>query len=124
MFTVIGLSHAENVANPATRGVTDDNHAALEHAVADDASLTVVLALIFYFDRHAIKDYRGVLEVKAAVREGPKPFGWIEADAHLDSVYTKTEPDNLRTNEPGTSGIFDVFHFFPQLLSVPIRVIS
>ncbi len=37
LFTVIGLPHAEDVADRATRGVADDDHTAAERAVAEDA---------------------------------------------------------------------------------------
>ena len=76
LLTVIGLSHAEDVANRATRGVADDHHTALEHAVADDASFSVILAPVFDFNGNAFEDEQAVVKVNAALGQRSCPLAW------------------------------------------------
>ena len=46
LFTGIGLTHAEDVANCATRRTAHHHDPALEHAIADDATLAAILASV------------------------------------------------------------------------------
>jgi hypothetical protein len=55
LLTVIGLSHAEDVAHRATGGVADNYQATGKHAIADDTALNVLLAQILDLDRDALK---------------------------------------------------------------------
>ena len=65
LFTIVGLSHAEDVANRATRRVAHYDHATFEGAKTDDPPFTVVFALVFHLDGDAIEDQESVLEVEA-----------------------------------------------------------
>src|SRR5450631_48222 len=47
LLTVVGLPHAEDVANRATRRVADDHHSTFQSAVANDPPLTIVLTGVF-----------------------------------------------------------------------------
>src|SRR5450432_3748416 len=53
LLTGIGLSHAEDVANRATRRVADNHHPAFQGAVANDSSLAIALTSVFDLDRDA-----------------------------------------------------------------------
>ena len=46
MLTIIGLLHAEHVANRATWRVSDDDYPACQEAIADDSALSVVLSRV------------------------------------------------------------------------------
>ncbi|MBI2801771.1 MAG: hypothetical protein HYX63_16105 [Gammaproteobacteria bacterium] len=63
MFAVIRFSHAEDVTNRATRGVTDHHHPTCEQAVADHSRFTVVLARIFDLDCQARENRRRVSKI-------------------------------------------------------------
>lgn len=68
MFTEVGLSHAEDVADRATRGLADDHDAPLQAAaVADDAALAIVLARVVDLDGDAGKDKGRVFEIESAI---------------------------------------------------------
>ena len=90
MFTVVGLSHAEDMALRATRGVPHNNYSAFQLAEADDAAFTVFLANILNFDRDAPEDLSSILEVQATLIERLLALGRIVGDSHPDSVYTLT----------------------------------
>ena len=82
LLTVVGLSHAEDVAHRATRGVADYDEPASEQAKAQDAAFTIVLARIFHLDSEALKDFDSVLEVQSALAQRLVAFGRIVGDAH------------------------------------------
>ena len=90
LLTVVGLSHAEDVANRATRGVADHYQPAGKQAKADHAAFTVVLACVLDLDRHALEDSPCVFKVQAAFSECSLALGWIVGDSHLVSVSTRT----------------------------------
>lgn len=90
MLTVIGLSHAEDVAHRATRGVTDHHHPAFQQTEAEDAAFTIVLARIFHFNGEPFENFQGILEVQPPVRERLLTFGRILGDTHGVIVDTKT----------------------------------
>ena len=90
MLTIVGLSHAEDMALRATRGVAHNHHSALQLAEADDATFTVLLANILDLDRHTLEDNGCVLEVQATLIKCLLALGWIEGDSHRVSVYTLT----------------------------------
>ena len=94
LLTVVGLSHAEDVANRATRGVADYYQPASKQAKAEDAAFTVVFACVFDLDRHALEDSGCVFKVLAALSECSSAFGWIVGDSHLVIVSTKTKRCN------------------------------
>jgi len=56
LLTIVGLSHAEDVANRATRGVADNYQPAFEQAEAEDSAFTVFLARVFDLKREPLKD--------------------------------------------------------------------
>jgi hypothetical protein len=88
LLTMIGLSHAEHVANRATRCVPNDNHSVFQMAVANDPGFAVVFASVLNLDGCSIEDGQGVLKVETALSEGLLSFGWIEGHSHADSVST------------------------------------
>jgi hypothetical protein len=90
LLTIICLSHAEDVANRATRRVPHDNHSTLQQAETDHPDFTVVLAPVFDLDGEAFEDKQGVLKIKAALMESLLSPRGIKGQAHLDSVSTET----------------------------------
>lgn len=88
--TVVGLSHTEDMALRATRGVAHHKHSALQLAKADDAAFTVFLASILDFDRDASEDQSSILEVQATLIERLLALGRIVGDSNPDRVYTLT----------------------------------
>jgi hypothetical protein len=90
LLTVVGLSHAEDVANRATRGVADDYEPASEQTEAEDSAFTVVFAHVFDLDGHALEDRFGVREVQASFGQRPFSLGRVERNAHTVSVSTIT----------------------------------
>ena len=97
LLTAIGLSHAENVANRATRGVADNHQPSSQKAKAEHAAFTVVFARVLDFQRNSLEDENCVLEVQASLSEGTLALGRIVGNAHLVSVSTIT----CRDNHPG-----------------------
>ena len=89
LFTIIGLSHAEHVANRATRRVSDDDHPACQEAIADDSALSVVLSRVFNLDGRTFKDRHCVSEVETTLRKSPISLRLIKGDSHIVIVYTK-----------------------------------
>jgi len=67
----IGFPHAKDVSGVASGHVPDNHHAASEQAVADDARLAVVLALVLDFKRCTSEHLCRVLEVEAPIRQCP-----------------------------------------------------
>lgn len=82
LLTIVGLSHAEDVAGRATRGVAHHDDSAVQKAVADDAAFTIVLALIDDLDRGAGEVHRCILKIQAAFSKGLVALDRIEGDAH------------------------------------------
>lgn len=76
LLTIIGLSHAEHVANRATRRVPDDDHTVFEAAVADDSTFAVVPTRVFNLDGRTFKDDQGVFEIEAALFESL--LSWLD----------------------------------------------
>ena len=90
LLTIICLSHAEDVANRATRGIANDNRTTFEHAVADDASLAIVFARVFDLYCHAFEYEQRVFEVKAPFRQCPGSLRRVVSNSHGVIVYTLT----------------------------------
>jgi len=90
LLTIIGLSHAEDMARCATLRVTNDDKTTVQAAVADDSSLAVVLPCVLDLDSDTLEHDSGILKVKAAVSKGSVSLGLIIGDAHVDSVSTRT----------------------------------
>jgi hypothetical protein len=78
------------VANRATPRVPDDDHPALQLAVADHSTFAVILAPVFNLDCRSFKDAQGIFKVKTSLSQSLFSLGRIEAQAHLDIVFTKT----------------------------------
>jgi hypothetical protein len=89
LLTIIGLSHAEHVANRATRRVSDDDHPACQEAIADDSALSVVLSRVFNLDGRTFKDRHCVSKVETTLRESLFLLSWIKGDSHDFIVYTE-----------------------------------
>ena len=90
LLTIIGLSHAEDMARCATLRVPNDDETTVQAAVADDSSLAVVLPCVFELDSDSFEDGCGIFKVKAAVSQGSISLALIIGDAHPDSVSTRT----------------------------------
>ena len=88
LLTIIGLSHAEDMAHCATLRVPNDDETTVQAAVADDPSLAVVLPCVFDLDSDSFEDGCSILKVKAAVSKRSISLALIICDAHLDSVST------------------------------------
>jgi hypothetical protein len=90
LLTVVGLSHAEDVANRATRRVSDDDQSVSEATVADDPALAVVPAGVVHLDGRSSKDDQSIFEVEPALSQCLLSLGWVEGQSHEDIVSTKT----------------------------------
>jgi hypothetical protein len=90
LLTIIGLPHAEYVANRATRCVPDDDHPTFEVAIADDSRFAVVFAPVFHLDGRSFKHDQGICKVESALSESPLSLCGIVGQSHADSVSTKT----------------------------------
>jgi len=90
LLTFVCLSHAEDVANRATRGVADHYEPAAEQTKAEDSVFTIVLALVLDLDRDAVEDSIGVLEVQTPLSQRALALGRIVCYAHVVIVSTRT----------------------------------
>ena len=89
LLTIVCLSHAEDVASRATRGIADYHEPAGQQPEAQDSAFTIVPARILDFDRQALEDNDGVLEIQAPLCERLLALGGIVGYAHRVIVYTK-----------------------------------
>lgn len=74
MFTGVGLSHAKDVALYATQCVADYDDSTIERTVANDATLAVILAVVFDLDRRSCEDLESVVEVESAMDQRLLPL--------------------------------------------------
>jgi hypothetical protein len=63
------LSHAEDVANRATRGVADDYQSAAKQAEAQNSAFTILFARVLDFNRQPLEDGSRVFKVQASFGE-------------------------------------------------------
>ena len=82
MFTGVGLTHAEDVADRTTRRVAHHHDPSTENAVADNTMLAVVPASVVELDGDAGEYKGGVIEVEASIRKRLFSLGRIVVDAH------------------------------------------
>ena len=82
LFTIIGLSHAEDVAHGSPWRAPNNDEPIVQPAEADDSSLSVVLAHIVNLDGRSFEDDRSVYEVEPAVQKRLVTLGWVEGNAH------------------------------------------
>jgi hypothetical protein len=80
-FTVIGFSHAENVASRAAPDVPNYDQASLEMSVTDDPRFAIVFACVLDLNRNACEHRIGVAEIETSFRQGLSTLGRIEGDA-------------------------------------------
>jgi hypothetical protein len=76
------------VTHIATRGVANDYQTPTEKTEADDSRLSVPIPGVFGFCSQSVKDVLGILEIQAAIDQGPLALGWVEGDLHAIIVYT------------------------------------
>ena len=88
LFTIIGLSHAEDVACCAALRVPDDDKSAAQASVADDPLLAVVLPDVLNFNGSALEDKPGIVEVESSLQQCLVALGLVEGDLHPVSVAT------------------------------------
>src|SRR5437899_2257015 len=81
-LTMVGLSHAENMARSASRRIADHHQAARNQAVTDDAGLAVMFARVFELDSRAFENNSCIFEVQTAFGKRLRPLDGIEGDAH------------------------------------------
>ena len=79
---MVGLSHAENVTRCASRRVADDDEAAGQQPVANDAGFAVASARVLDFHRGAFEDDYCVFEIQASISQRACTLGGVEGDAH------------------------------------------
>jgi len=94
LFTGVGLTHAEDVANRTTRRVAHHDDPAAEQSEADDTTLAIVLAKVIDFDGRSSEYELGIFEVEAALDERLLSLGRIVGDAHMVIVSTITDAVN------------------------------
>ena len=94
LLTIIGLSHAEDVACCAALCVPDDDKPADQAAVADDPLLAIVLPGVLNFNGNAFEDKPGIVEVESSFQQCLVALGLVEGDLHPVSVATLTEKCN------------------------------
>lgn len=82
LLTIIGLSHAKDVANCATLRVPNNYKATSQASVADSPAFAVVLPCVIDFNGSAFEHEQGVVEVKPSIPQRFIAFGWIVGDAH------------------------------------------
>lgn len=87
-FAAIGFPHAENVAIRATRRIADDDHSALQPAIANHASFAIVFSQVLDLHGHTRKDVLGVGEIQSPIGLCSSALGLIEEDLHSVIVYT------------------------------------
>lgn len=82
LLTAVGLSHAEDVAIRATRGIADYDQAVFELAVANHSNLAIVLARVLNLYGQAGEHERGIFEIQASFLQRSSPLVRIVGDAH------------------------------------------
>src|SRR4051794_14632039 len=81
-FTIVCLSHAEDVASCATRRIADYHETAGKQTITNDAGLAVISAQVFDFDGGAFEDNGGVFEIQPAISQGAGTLDQVEGDTH------------------------------------------
>jgi hypothetical protein len=114
LLTVICLSHAEDVANRATRRVPHDDHSTLKQAETDHPGFTVVLPSVFDLDGDALEDQRSVLKIKASLKKSLLSLGEVEGQSHADIVNTKTSRCKGRHRSAACAGCQDIAQRHPS----------
>jgi hypothetical protein len=94
-FPFIASPHRKYVACSAAGRIGDHDHPTIEKADAQDAFLAVVVAVVFHFQREAIKDIRSSLEIESALFQSSSAFCWVIGDTHDITVYTLMSISNL-----------------------------
>jgi hypothetical protein len=82
LLTIICLSHAEDVAIRATRGISNDYYATLEKSEADYSHFTVFFALVWNFNGDALENYCSIFKIKSTFDKGLITFSWIVKNLH------------------------------------------
>jgi len=82
LLTVISLSHAEDVAYRATRGVTDHYQASFQLAEADDPLLTIVHTRVLDLHSRPTENGGRIFEIEAPILQGLFALGRIVGDDH------------------------------------------
>jgi len=82
LLTIICLSHAEDVAIRATRGISNDYNATLKKSEADDSHLTVFFAIVRNLNGDALENYCCIFKVQSTFGEGPLTFSRVVKNPH------------------------------------------
>lgn len=88
-FTLVGLSHAEDVAGGTSDGVADHDQSAHQYPKTNDPLLTVRKPQIFQLHSDALKDDCGILEIQTPLVQRTVTLCWIVGDTHL--LYIQKE---------------------------------
>jgi hypothetical protein len=91
LLTVVGLPHAEHMANSATLRVPNHHQPALKKPKADDSGLSIVLPLVLDLRGQAREHPLGVFEVQSTVGERPVTLWGIVGDLHAIIVCTQMD---------------------------------
>ena len=82
LLTMIGLSHAKDVANCATLRVPNNYEATAQASVTDSPAFAVVLPRVIDLNGGAFEHEYGVVEVKPSIPQRSIALGRIVGDAH------------------------------------------
>jgi hypothetical protein len=77
LFTGIGFSHADDVADIASLGIANDDHSAVEVAEADEALFTIIPSFVLELGNRALENFIGTLEIKLPLSDGLQPLSRI-----------------------------------------------
>jgi len=83
LLTIVCLSHAEDVAIRATRGISNDYDATVEKSEADYSHLTVFFTLVWNLNGDALENYCSIFKVQSTFDKGLVTFPWIVKNSHV-----------------------------------------
>jgi hypothetical protein len=82
LLTVVCLSHAEDVAIRATRGISNDYDATVEKSEADYSHFTVFFTLVWNLNGDALENYCSIFKVQSTFDKGLVTLPWIVKNLH------------------------------------------
>jgi hypothetical protein len=80
LFSLIGLSHGDDVPGAVALREDHDHGAASKQSQTDDSGFTIVSPVIGELDRGACEDVLRIEEVQATLLQGSQTLGRVKAD--------------------------------------------